>query len=131
MRLLSAKGVIPKKGEFMSDIEKLIASYEGTDKLLYTDPGNPYESIYIRAKVSDGMLVVTDSECEHGPDGGWTFRTLSFDKPASEKVFIMLLEINPDPFRAMAGLFNYNDRTQVFREMCDKRGIEYKDTLSF
>ena len=115
----------------MSDVKKLIASYEGTDKLLYTDPGNPYELIYIRAKVSDGMLVVTDSECEHGPDGGWTFRTLCFDKPASEKVFIMLLEINPDPFRAMAGLFNYNDRTQVFREMCDKRGIEYKDTLSF
>ncbi len=115
----------------MPTVKDVITAYEGTEKLLYQDPGNPYESIYIRAKVSDGLLTVTDSECEHGPDGGWSHRTLEFDKMNTEKVFLMLMERNPDPFGALKGMLSYQDRTGIFREMCDSRGIKYRQTLSF
>ena len=115
----------------MPTVSEMIAMYEGTEKQLYSDPGNPYESIYIKAKISDGLLTVTDSECEHGPDGGWSFRTLLFDRVNTEKVFEMLLERDPDPFQAMKAMLSYADRTRTFQKMCESRGIVFTNTLSF
>lgn len=115
----------------MTDLEMVISGYEGIEKLLYSDPDNPYESIYIRAKITNGALTVTDSECEHAPDGGWSHRIISFDRINTEKVFSFLLEKNSDPFRALSGMFSYNDRTRLFRKECDARGIAYKNQLAF
>lgn len=115
----------------MPSVKNIIAAYEGKERLLYSCPDNPYESIYISAKISDGLLTVTDSECEHGPDGGWSHRTLAFDKVNTEKVIGILTENDPDPFTALKNMINYHDRTRAFRNMCDSRGIVYKNTLSF
>lgn len=115
----------------MPTIKDIITSYEGTEKLLYSDPSNPYESIYIRAKIKDGLLTVIDSECEHAPDGGWSHRILAFDKINTEKAFLMLLEKDHDPFKAIKDMLSYSERTGTFREACDKRGIKYKNTLAF
>ena len=115
----------------MSTVREIIAKYEGTEKQLYSDPGNPYESIYIEAKISDGLLTVTDSMCEHGPDGGWSYRTLSFDRSNTEKAVAMLLENDPDPFQAMKCMLSYADRTRTFQKMCESRGIVFTNTLSF
>ena len=112
-------------------VKEVITSYEGTEEILFSTPNNPYESIYIRAKISNGILTVTDSECEHAPDGGWSHRILEFDENNTEEVFRMLLEINPNPFIALKNMFNYQDRTEVFRKKCDEREIEYKNMLSF
>ena len=112
-------------------VNDVITSYEGTEEMLFSTPKNPYESIYIRAKISNGILTVTDSECEHAPDGGWSHRILEFDENNTEEVFRMLLEINPNTFIALKNMFNYQDRTEVFRKKCDERGIEYKNMLSF
>lgn len=112
-------------------VKSTISAKEGTEKLLYSDPDNPYESIYIRAKVSEGLLTVIDSECEHAPDGGWSHRILSFDSRNTEAVFAFLLEMDHDPYRALAGMLSYNSRTGEFRKKCDARGIEYENKLAF
>ena len=107
-------------------VKQHIADNEGVKKLLYSDPSNPYESIYIEARIVNGALSVTDSECEHGPDGGWSHVTTSFDEENTEKVFTFLLERNADPFQALAKMMSYRSRTSDFLEVCDKRGIVYK-----
>jgi hypothetical protein len=115
----------------MRIFKNIISKYEGTEKLLYSDQSNPYESIYIRAKISNGLLTITDSECEHGPDGGWSHRTLTFDKINTELALKMLQKKSHNPFKALKGMLNYNDRTKVFQEMCDSHGIKYRNTLTF
>lgn len=32
-------------------------------------------------------LTVTDSECDHPPDGAWSWRTIQFDQENTRKVF--------------------------------------------
>ena len=115
----------------MVNVNDIIDKYEGTEELLYSDPSNPYESIYIRAKFSNGQLTVTDSECEHAPDGGWSHRILEFDKGNTENAVLMLIEKDPDPFKALKSIISYQDRTGIFREMCDRREIKYKETFAF
>lgn len=112
-------------------IRELISSFEGTEKLLFSDPSNPYESIYISAYVYQGCLTVKDSECEHAPDGGWTHILVSFDRENTEKAFAYLSVIDPDPFRALARLVDYHNRTELFKEGCTKRGIQYETRFSF
>ena len=63
--------------------------------------------------------------------GGWSHRILEFDEINTGEVFRMLLKINPNPFIALKNMFSYQDRTEIFRKMCDDRGIKYKNTLSF
>ena len=82
-------------------IKDFITKLEGTERLLYSDPSNPYESIYIEAKIRDGMVTVTDSECEHGLDSGWSHEILAFDKINTEKAISILLERNNDPFEVL------------------------------
>ncbi len=112
-------------------IRGLVSSLEGKESMLYSDPGDPYESIYIRARVAGGALTVTDSECEHGQDGGWSHRILVFDGENTEKVFAFLSDMDPDPFRALSGMLDYRNRTRTFREACSARGIEFRDQLAF
>lgn len=112
-------------------IKETVAKYEGYEKTLFEDPSNPYESVYIRAEVSGGKLTVTDSECEHGPDGGWTHRTFLFDKENTEKAFAFLTEQGTDPFVKLSGMIDGNVRTRRFTEACDERGIEYLSRFSF
>ena len=115
----------------MPEVKDVITTYEGTEKLLYSDASNPYESIYIRAEIRNRSLTVTDSECDHGPDGGWSHGTYTFDEENTEKVIFFLLEKNPDPFMAMESMMTYEDRTRVFAKMCDEKGIIYTHTLEF
>lgn len=118
----------------MADHETIverIEAKEGSESLLYSDPSNPYESIYIRARVVHGVLTVIDSECEHGPDGGWSHKTITFDRENTEKVFAFLLDMSYDPFRALARMIDYNDRTGHFLEVCDELGIRYESRWSF
>ena len=86
-------------------ILKRISEREGLEVQLYSDPSNPYESIYIKAKITDGALTVTDSECGHAPYGSWSHRIIRFDRENTEKVFAFLLEQNDDPYRALARMF--------------------------
>ena len=81
----------------MTTVKKTIASYEGVKRLLYSDDSNPYESICIYAEVTKGSLTVTDSECEHGPDGGWSHGYYVFDEENTQKVFMLLMERDPNP----------------------------------
>lgn len=115
----------------MPKLNDIITSLEGTDRLIYSDSDNPYESIYIRAKIKDGLLTVTDSECSQGPGGGWSHRTLKFDGINTQKVFMLLLERNDNPLAALKDMVNYQDRTRVFRELCNEKGIEYKNLMAF
>lgn len=125
---------IEGRGYLMADMiaaSKWICSFEGKERLLYSDPTNPYESIYIRAKISDGKLTITDSECEHGPDGGWSRRIITFDKQNTIKAIALLMENNTDPLQALKKMLGYNERTMLFREACVTAGIEFKNQLSF
>lgn len=115
----------------MVSINDILAMYEGKEELLYSNSDNPYESIYIKAKIEDGQLTITDSECDHSPDGGWSHRTLEFDKANTEKVFSMLVERNSNPFKALKIMMSYKNRTKIFRDKCDQRGIKYKSMVSF
>ena len=115
----------------MSTVQDIIAASEGTEKLLWSCPDNPYESIYIHAKIENGLLTVTDNECEYGPDGGWSYRTITFDGDNTVKAISALMERDPDPFRALKRMLSYKDRTRVFLDLCDSRGIRYTNTLSF
>lgn len=117
--------------EDCNNIKTLIASLDGQEKLLFSDPANPYESIYIRAAIFRGMLLVTDSECEHGPDGGWSHRTISFDGENTEKVLAFLRSRDSDPLRALAQMVGSSVRTRRFTDECDRRGIKYERRLSF
>ena len=58
---------------------------EGRKDLLFSTPDNPYESIYIYAEIKRGCLVITDSECDHAPDGGWSHQVITFDAGNTEK----------------------------------------------
>lgn len=107
-------------------IKKQVSESEGIDKLLYSNPHNPYESVYIRAKISDGKLTVTYSMCEHGPDGGWSHHTISFDRENTEKVFDVLLDKKADPFQALAEIIRRNAGTGDFLDICNTKGIRYK-----
>lgn len=120
-----------QEGDGKPKAKDIITKLEGTQRLLYTDPSDPYESIYIRAKIQDGLLTVTDSECEHGPDGGWSHEILAFDKSNTQKAIAMLLERNNDPFDALSSMLSYENRTQVFRNLCKSKGIKYKNMFSF
>lgn len=113
---------------FYEDLLKLIASMEGKDYLLYTADGNPYESIYIRAKVENGCLTITDSEFEHAPgDGAWATRII-FDEVNTRRVFAFLTEVSEDPIKELSGMISYRNRTRVFLAYCEARGIEWKET---
>ena len=112
-------------------LQSLLHSLEGRESLLYSDDRNPYESIYIRAKIKNGLLTVEDSECEHGPDGGWSFRILAFDAENTKKALALLTEQNKDPFQGLKNMLSYTERTSAFRRACKERGISYKNTLSF
>ena len=111
-------------------VKDILAKFEGKERLLYSDPSNPYESIYIKAGIKNGLLTVTDSECEHGPDGGWSYERLVFDKINTEKALFMLLEKNSDPFDALKSMLTYKNRTQIFQNMCKSRGIRYENLFS-
>ena len=111
-------------------LEQFISTFEGRESLLYSDPSNPYESIYIRAGVKNGELTITDSECEHAPDGGWSHLMITFDKMNTQKVFLFLLKKNPNPFAALQSMFNYTDRTRMFQQACKDRGIQFTCRLS-
>ena len=118
----------------MADQERItrwIMQSEGSEELLYSDESNPYESVCIRARIFGGALTVIDSECSHGPDGGWSHRILSFDRSGTEQVFDFLLDMLPSPFAALKRLVGYNDRTQRFAEECEKRGIAFESRWSF
>lgn len=112
-------------------IKQWISDSKRTDKLLYSDPRNPYESIYISAKIIDGKLTVTDSECEHGPDGGWSHRIISFDEENTEKGFAFLLDRNADPFQALADMLSYKARTADFLDACNAKEICFENHLEW
>ena len=112
-------------------VNRAIASFEGKERLLYSNPDNPYESIYIKAQVEGGCLTITDRECGHAPDGRWSHRTLSFDAENTQKVFRFLLSKYASSVVGLANMLNGRNRTAVFQEACDARGIQYKNTLSF
>ena len=111
-------------------VQALISSCEGKEKRLYSDSGNPYESIEITARVSDGMLTVTDSECEHGPDGGWSCRTLTFDRVNTQRLSLLLAGVHPDPFRALSSMIDCAERTDRLLRQCRSSDIQYRDDLS-
>ena len=98
---------------------------EGRKDLLFSTPDNPYESIYIYAEIKHGCLVITDSECDHAPDGGWSHQVITFDAENTEKAFSLLCERNADPFLALADTFSYEERTRPFLADCRQRGVEY------
>ena len=104
---------------------------EGKEEILYPDPNNPYESCEIRARIVGGALTINDSECGHAPDGGWSHRTIVFDRENTEKVFAFLLDACYDPFRALKNMINYNDGLIPFLDACNERGIKYESRWSF
>ena len=114
-----------------AEILEKIASLEGRDDLLFSTPDNPYESIDIYAKVRHGCLTITDSERDHGPDGGWSHGTLAFDEENTVKAIALLCESNSDPFQALQDMLDYSKRTRTFRDACTERGIQFEMTLAF
>ncbi|MBR5344596.1 MAG: hypothetical protein IK127_02055 [Clostridia bacterium] len=113
----------------MKEIEQLIASLDNTGHLLYSCPDNPYESIYIRAKISEGSLTITDEESEHAPGGGSSLEELKFDTMNTQKVFLFLLEIDPNPYLALSSMMSYMQRTKVFQAACQVRSIQFQKKL--
>lgn len=109
----------------------IVIQHEGKNVLLYSDPSNPYESIYIRAKIENGCLTVTDEEIEHGPDGGSSCRILTFDKENTKKVMALLSFGGADPFAALKAMMGYEQRTRVFTDSCTKLGIVFDNSLWF
>ncbi|MBR1759114.1 MAG: NAD(P)H-dependent oxidoreductase [Lachnospiraceae bacterium] len=115
----------------MKDWIPAMPTMDRKEELLYSDPSNPYESIYIHAKIEDDCLTVVDSECEHGPDGGWSYRIITFDRENTVKAIDFLSQGGRDPFATLQRMLGYEQRTRKFREACDERGIQYQDRLAF
>ena len=118
--------------EIMIEIMKTISENEGKKYLLYEDPSNPYETIAIDAKIEDGKLVITDFESDHDPDGGRSWKVITFDQENTRKVLGYLMKKNREaPFGELAKMIGYTKRTQVFLDQCEKRGINYTKQLCF
>ncbi len=103
---------------------------EGRKEMLYSDPSNPYESIYIRASVTGGRLTIDDDECEHGPDGGWSYKSLKFDKENTRKLLAILSAGNRDPFQVLKGMVGYQQRTRLIEDKCQEWDIVFTKTRS-
>ena len=117
----------------MRDTETVIqkiAEKECKEELLFSD-SNLYESIYIRARIYNGALTVIDSECGHAPDGGWSHRSILFDKENTERVVGILLDMSYDPYRGLKQLINYDSRLDHFIDICEQQGIKYESRWSF
>jgi len=106
-----------------------IKAFEGQEHLLYSDSSNPYESIYIEAKVEDGKLTVTDTEIGHPPDDGSSTRVISFDEEGTRGVFRFLIAVRQDPVQALSSMMDYQNRTSSFLQRCDKCGVSYESRL--
>lgn len=120
--------MIRKPGE---DIPAFLARMEGTEVLLDSDPTNPYESIYIYARVRDGVLNIIRSECEHAPDGGWSHKFVVFDEENTLKLLEILAEYRFDLPYALKRYLNVQDGTQEFEKFCVEKGIVYKIGYAF
>lgn len=112
-------------------IDTYIAQLEGKKVMLYEDGSNPYESIYIRMEIKDGKLTVHDDECEHGPDGGWSWRWFEFDSENTRKVFAWLCEGGRNPVAVMTNMVGYEQRLSLFKQGCQERGIEFESYWGF
>ena len=103
-----------------------ISRWEGKNLLLWEDQNNPYESIYIRACVEQGRLSLTDSQCDHAPDGGWSHIVLEFDEENSGRVIEFLSEDGKEPFAVLKGMLDSQNRSGRFVEECQVRNIAFK-----
>jgi len=102
-----------------------VSQYEGKQILLFEDRENPYESIYIKAGIAQGKLTMTDSECGHGPDGGWSFHYMEFDEDGTRSVMNFLSERGKEPFVVLKEMLNARDRMTLFADECKTRGIGF------
>ena len=44
---------------------------------------------------------------------------------------MLLMERDPNPYRALSSMTSYRDRSGLFVKACDERGITYEKKLAF
>ena len=103
--------------------------FRPTGKLIYSEPGNPYETVEVYLDLEPEGWVIKSYISEHGPDGGSSWHGVflddlnkkKFEALVSEDMEMFLRKYLRDPRLGLTG----------FENVLEAKGIEYTSAFAF
>ena len=105
-------------------------TFRPTGKLIYSEPGNPYETIEVYFNLEPEGWVIKSYISEHGPDGGSSWHGVFLDD-LNKKKFERLFSADLETYLRKYLRDHPNLGLIGFTNVLDSNGIAYTSEFAF